>query len=358
MIEILTSGVALGVHVPGLLLAARLRARAVPVGVSVLERLLPDDKLAVTGRMKQAFHRDFRLARTGRRVASQPADAISEAAFDKLFTSWRNRKVEHFVMFSGFWLPVVIRYRETVDATVRIDLCRVDSADSPSFPGHTPDYVRRIALADAETGTLPYSIPVTGQPPMVWADREPRVLAHGGGWGMGTYRDAVGDLTSAGFAVDVVAYEAADVTDDGVRYFMIDPDWHPWLDDGFPPFGRVCPGEPVSYRRGTDHHGSFDLLSTGMASVSKPGGGTLLDSYWSATPAVLLTPFGPHEQWNADLWESLGFGISLDRWRATGFAAGVLESLHNNLLAARGRATDYAALLASLASARDRMHSA
>jgi hypothetical protein len=359
MIEVLTSGVALGVHVPGLLLAARLRELGVPVEVSVLERLLPEAKVATIRKMKQAFHRDFRIALTGQRIAAKPTDSLSRTAVDELFASWHRRGASRFVVFSGYWLPLVTRYRETADNSVHIDLCRVDSVDSPSFQGgDAPDHVRKIPLADAATGTLPYSIPVTRQPPVAWADRERRLLAHGGGWGMGTYRDGVADLAAAGFAVDVVAYEAADVVDDGVRYFMIDPDWHPWLDDGFPPFARVRPGESVSYQRGAEHHGSFDLVRTGLASVSKPGGGTLLDSYWSATPAVLLKPFGPHEQRNADLWESLGFGISLERWRAGGCSVDVLGSLHENLLAARGRATDYPALLASFSSARTRTRSA
>ena len=42
MIGVLTSGVALGVHVPGLLLAQRMRERGAQVEIFVLERLLPD----------------------------------------------------------------------------------------------------------------------------------------------------------------------------------------------------------------------------------------------------------------------------------------------------------------------------
>jgi hypothetical protein len=347
VIEVLTSGVALGVHVPGLLLASRLRERGAEARVTVLERFLPEPKLATTRRMKQAFHRDFRIALTGQRIAADPAGSIPDRAVDDLFRSWSGRGVTRFVVFSGYWLPIVARYRATTDPGVRADLCRVDSVDSPSLRDRpVPDFVRRIHLADADRGTLPYTIPVTRQPPVAWAERDRRVLAHGGGWGMGTYRDGTAELAEAGYAVDVVAYEPADVADDGMRYFMIDPAWHPWLDDGYPPFARVRPGEPVTYERGADHHGSFDLSRTGVASVSKPGGGTLLDSYSSATPAVLLEPFGAHEQRNADLWEALGFGIPLAKWRATGHAAEVLESLHHNLLSARDRATDYPALLA------------
>ncbi len=68
--------------------------------------------------------------------------------------------------------------------------------------------------------------------------------------------------------------------------------------------------------------------------MSKPGGGTLLDSLWSATPAVLLEPFGAHEQRNADLWIQLGYGISFEDWQNQGFAPEVLQELHEALLKA------------------------
>ncbi|ONI77169.1 hypothetical protein ALI144C_34370 [Actinosynnema sp. ALI-1.44] len=342
MIEILTSGVALGVHVPGLLLADRLRERGVDVHVSVLERLLPQDTLATTTKMKWAFHRDFRVALAGQRVARDASVAIPAEAQDAALASWRSRDVRKFVVFSGFWLPILDRY-EHAD----VDICHVDSVVSPSFRkvGATPD-ARAIWLADAENRTLPYSIPVSNDPPITWHERDRRLLVHGGGWGMGTYRERAAELRAHGFVLDVIAYEPSDVReDDAVRHFMIDPDWHPWLDDGYPPFGEIKDGE-VAFTRGRGHHGSYDLTRAALAAVSKPGGGTMLDSLWSATPSVLLEPFGAHEKRNAELWERLGFGISFDNWRAHGFDVAMLAKAHTALLDARERVTDYAEVLA------------
>ncbi len=147
---------------------------------------------------------------------------------------------------------------------------------------------------------------------------------------MGTYRERAAELLAGGFELDVVAYEDRDLETAGVRYFMIDPSWHPWLDDGYPPFGEAGKG----FVQRTGHHGSFDLCRQALATVSKPGGGTLLDSLWSATPTVLLEPFGAHEQRNADLWIELGYGISFEQWQQKGFALEVLEELHHALLKA------------------------
>jgi UDP-N-acetylglucosamine:LPS N-acetylglucosamine transferase len=77
-----------------------------------------------------------------------------------------------------------------------------------------------------------------------------------------------------------------------------------------------------------------------MAVVSKPGGGTLLDSLAAATPVVLLPPWGEPEAKNGALWEELGFGIDVERWRKTGFDHHVLEDLHHRLLMAGGQDID------------------
>ena len=129
---------------------------------------------------------------------------------------------------------------------------------------------------------------------------------------------------------------------------MIDPSWHPWLDDGYPPFCQITGTEP-HYTRGHSHHGSFDLMRTAVATVSKPGGGTLLDSLWSATPLVLLEPFGAHERRNAELWTALGFGITFETWRDSGFDLDLLEGLHHALDDARRSVPDYSAVLAATA---------
>ncbi|MDT5093601.1 MAG: hypothetical protein QOH60_2964 [Mycobacterium sp.] len=350
MIDVLTSGVALGVHVPGLLLAQRARELGADAEVVVLERLLPDSKRATTAKMKFAFHRDFRMALAGQRLAVDPSTAVPESALRELAQRWQERRPQRVVVLSGFWLPIVTQCAELSGHTPDVDVCHVDSVPSPSFraAGPLPPQVRQVWLSDWEHSTVPHTIPVSARPPMRWSDRDRRLLLHGGGWGMGTYRQQSDELRENRFELDIVAYEADDVStqDAGIRYFMIDPSWHPWLDDGYPPFARVDGRTDPDYVQGTECHGSFELARSAFAMVSKPGGGTMLDSIWSATPLVLLEPFGEHEAQNAELWERLGFGISVDRWRDTDFSVEVLEELHDNLLRARPGIPDYARELA------------
>jgi hypothetical protein len=116
---------------------------------------------------------------------------------------------------------------------------------------------------------------------------------------------------------------------------MVSPDWRAWeRSDGehtFPPFAEID-GDGQAAANG--EHGLYELIRRSKAIISKPGGGTLIDSLSSATPVVLLEPCGDAEAANGALWEYLGFGIPFAKWRATGYDGAVLARLHANL---RGR---------------------
>ena len=347
MITVLTSGVALGVHVPGLLLVRRLAERGVDAQVEVLERLLPPSARTRVLASKTAFHRDFRLAVAGHRLRPDPVRRMDERRVAALLDQWAGEGRRRFVVLSGFWFPLLERYAAEHGVVPDVDALHVDSVPSLSFHGSTSAAARDVWLLDAEAGTIPLTIPVGHQPPRPWADRsrDPRVLAHGGGWGIGTYAERGRRLAARGLGVDVVGYEAADVDAELATTFLLDSAWQPWDDDGFPPFGPVAPDGTVRFSRGADHHGSFDLARRAVAMVSKPGGGTLLDSLAAATPVVLTEPLGDHEARNAALWRQLGLGVDFADWWDGGCSLDVLHDLHRNLLAARAGVPSYAARL-------------
>ncbi|GIJ76656.1 hypothetical protein SAMN05443287_108171 [Micromonospora phaseoli] len=350
-VVLLTSGATLGTHVPALILAGRLRTLGIDVHVEVFERLLRPDELDKLRAAKVTFRSNFKLAVAAQRMVRDQLPALDEAAVGELLRRWRAVDVDHLVIFSGFWVPVVERYEASTARAPRVDVCHLDAASTASFNlfrARTERY-RHVWMFDAERGTAPTSIRVTDEQPVPWQRREPRLLAHGGGWGLGTYRTHAAEFAQAGLLVDVVAHDPADVAGlpAGCRTFMIDPTWEAWQDDGFPPFGEVGPDGTVEYRRGRSYHDSFDLARQSVAMLCKTGGGTLIDSLWSATPIVLLAPFGAHEQVNADLWRRLGYGVTEEEWRRSGYSLDLLETLHRNLLAARDGVADYATELAA-----------
>ncbi|WP_030378752.1 MULTISPECIES: hypothetical protein [unclassified Streptomyces] len=362
MIAILTSGATLGVHVPGLLLADRLRERGVVAEVNVLERLLPPEKLVTMGDLKWAYHRSFRFALAGRRMERDTSSDLGEEAVRLLWQGWRERGVRHFVVFSGYWLSVLRGYREFLGTPIGVDLCRGDAAPMQSFllgGAPPPEGAREIALADGPGRAIPWTIPVSAKPPVPWADRAGRLLVHGGGWGLGTYRERADELVEHRFGLDMIAYEPSDVDHGkpGARYFMMDPRWHPWHDDGYPPFAEVEPGHTgatgtvdvsaLPFARKAEYPHAFDLARNAVAVMSKPGAGTLLDGLWAATPLVILESWSDSERRNGELWRELGLGITFEDWRATDFSLGVLAELHERILPVARRAPDYSADLAA-----------
>ena len=113
----------------------------------------------------------------------------------------------------------------------------------------------------------------------------------------------------------------------------------------FPPLSELSSAGSsgaISYARNAGHPPLFDLTRSALAVISKPGGGTLIDSLAAATPLLLIEPFGDYERKNGQLWKELGFAIDLDEWIAGGCRSDVLEALHRNLLAARERTPIFA----------------
>jgi hypothetical protein len=229
---------------------------------------------------------------------------------------------------------------------VEVDLCRIDAVVSASFRSEQPlvgAKCRDIWLWNWAERGLDWRIPVAAQAPVPMEEREPRLVVHGGGWALGTYADALPVLAATGaYALDVIAPadEATFPQGPHDRRFTPEPDWHPWGRDptgalSFPPLREVVHGRAVRHLRSEFSPPAHGLVREAVAVVSKPGGGTLIDSLAAATPVVLLRACGDAEARNGDLWEHLGFGIRLERWRQTGFHLATLIDLHRNLLSAR-----------------------
>ncbi|MFC5468074.1 UDP-glucuronosyltransferase [Cohnella suwonensis] len=356
-VTVLISGFGLGLYVPGLLIAERLKRLGVAAETCVFETLIADKQEQVL-KSRQACHRSFQVAQFSARVPMDLSKSMDERAVGQLLERWEEEGRSEFIALSGHWLHVLDRYRERVfPRAVHAEIVYVDCGLPPSWTSvkhYDPSYAdryREIWIYDAGVKRLNHPIVVADASPPSWDERERRLIVHGGGWGMGTYRTKIPELRELGFSLDIVAYELDEGTGGGEedRFYMVDPAWTPWRRnaDGalmFPPLGEIRDGRADRFADRGDRHALFDVTSRTMAIVGKPGAGTLIDSLASATPLVMLEPFGEHEKANAGLWQSLGFGIPYEEWRAGGFSAEVLESLHDRLSAAgRTSGTDYAA---------------
>ena len=349
-VTILCSGVALGVYIPALLLNYQLKSKGLKTEVAVLESLYSDEKKRKILDNKKAFHNNFSVAKIGHKMAGDITQNIDCDLLNELFHSWKSSNKEKFIVFSGFWMPIIEAYQYIIAPKgIQVDLVHMDAELSASWGSYKNDVsqYKHIWLYSWEYKKVIHEIHVTDMPQIPYKERENRFVMHGGGWGMGTCQERIKEFEMIGTGLDIVAYnwEETKKVINNSKFYMVDPSWSPWMKNSdsqheFPPFGEVTDNNP-RFTSKKEYHGIFDIIRKSKAIISKPGGATLLDSLASATPIIMLEPLAKYEQTNADLWEYLGFGISYDKWVQSNFSFDLLQELHNNLTAIKNKLIDY-----------------
>ncbi len=355
-VTILCSGFGLGFYTPGLLVKAGLGRQGIPTEVLVFENVMGDAQRGRVDHSRRAYHDDFSVALMSQRIPQDIRKSMDPEQVSRLLQQWQAEGRRHFICLSGHWIYVLELYREQIGEALDVDLLYLDAIDSPSWKNvkrridKLEERYNEVWLFGHDEQPMNTYIDIAGSDPVQpYAEREKRLLVHGGGWGMGTYREHLDHLHNAGYALDIVLYEgdAPGDTEQGQRYHRMDPEWRTWQHNNegrhtFPPFAEVMPGEPEQYQLHADYHMLCEIERRVKAIVSKPGGGTLADSFASGTPIIFLDPFGEHEQRNAERWEQYGYGITYNRWMSEyGGGTDILEQLHHNLLTARQQLSPY-----------------
>ena len=350
-ITILCSGASLGTYVPAVVASHQLQAQGLATDVVVLENMLFADKRNNVNNIKVAFHRNFRFALASQKLAKDIMPSVAPHRLRALLATWKMQQRKRFMLFTGFWTPIVQQYlQETNDPAIAVDLCHTDASVSTSWKFYAAIHpaFRHIWLYSLAEKRVNWCFPVSAHDPLPYDQRSSHFLIHGGGWGVGTYQHKIPELEAWGIPLDVIAYEAEDLTHktNGNRYFMTDPEWQPWDRNAqdqhcFPPFGEVHAGGEIIFQNSKPYPEVYDLIRYTPAIISKPGGATLIDSLSAATPLILLDPYGDYEEANARLWEELGFGIPYQTWVDTGCSRTMLEECHINLRNARESLPNY-----------------
>lgn len=352
---ILTSAVGLGVYIPAVLMQRGFSRRGADVEVEVIESYYLPQKQRSHLLHRDAQRQNFALAKMANRLARGVDDCFDPQRIAHLLAHWEAQGATRFVVWSGYWLPLLERYRRQSGLPLQVDYCHIDAAVSASFQSafrDQPDLPQRgrdIWLWNCERQALPHRIVVaddsTGP---AFVDREPALLVHGGGWGLGTYMNTLADL-SRGFGLEVVVHDQEQARMVGAlkgRCYMPSAGWNAWQREPgqrpeFPPMVELTRYGQRTMAGSEDHHALHGRIREVKAVVSKPGGCTLIDSLAAATPVVFLEAYSASEERNAEIWCRLGFGISFELWRDQDFPQDVLAELQANLLAARDRGTDY-----------------
>lgn len=352
VVSILCSGMGLGVYIPSLLLEYQLNQRGVKTDFFVVESYFIEEKLEKLKENKKAFRESFSVALLGHRMAK--GDVRPELNIDKvesLLTYWEENSYRDFIVMSGHWPVILETYIDRVGSkNLLIDAVRMDSDVAPSWKNfnNNKNYYNEIWLFHLLNLNLPYRISVNNSEPIPFIDRQDEFIVHGGGWGMGLYSDKVAKLKNRDYILDIVVYAQQEVKSStvGEKYYLLESDWSPWVRNSdnkheFPKMYEVDENGILHTLYANGYQSIYDICKKCKGIISKPGGGTLVDSLASATPIIFTEPIAKHEKSNALLWEKIGFGISYDKWEKMGFSIEVLERLHHNILEKRSQIPDY-----------------
>ncbi|WP_051503573.1 hypothetical protein, partial [Paenibacillus forsythiae] len=256
-VTLLGSGNSLGVYVPVMQLSRQLSGRGISAEVCVLEDLYLDHIKQKVPAYKKAFHQSFAVAKKGAELARDISHCLDSSKLRRLFEGWKREGRTRFITATGFWLPILEQYQRIIGSQrLEVDCLHLDAIPSPSYLVYEDigKSYHHIWFYNPACKGMTYRIAISEEPPVPLGMREERYVAHGGGWGIGTYPSAVQELLEAGKRLNVLAYYQEDIKPhEQIQYYMNDPKWSPWVKDEsgrmqFPPLGRIGPDQSPAYR--------------------------------------------------------------------------------------------------------------
>ncbi len=330
---ILCSGIALGVYIPGLLLRDALEPD-IKAEIFVLENLFPENLQDNIIRNKEAFHSSMRIATKGHQKVTDLSSNCSDKELERLFDYWVNKEIQEFILISGYWQAIIEKFKTIYpNYQINVECIHMDAvmANSWSNSKNTKLSCNHYQLFDGENNKINFTISQKSNVKL-FKEREDRVLLHGGGWGMGDYEEAIRCLLDRNLMINRVIYykkEHKNLLNQSLVLLYLDEEWKPWVrnKDGEYTYPRM-----IELKEKKEMNISRDSLYGNVkAIVSKPGGGTLLDSLEYQIPIIFVGSLGYWEEKNAELWIDLGLGMWFDEWKQKDFSFLVLEETHERI---------------------------
>jgi hypothetical protein len=347
---ILCASAGLGTYTPAVQFYRYLCAQGRHVSIEVLECLFPPEKLSQIQAARQRFQNDYRFALASRRALrlQSPADSVDPDKRSVLLNRWRHDQQSRFIVFSGFWLPLLKEYQESLGTEIAVDCVQMEVVLSPSWRAHLKDYpfpTRVIWLYSASQGSvLQTLLPAASAAP---TRRSRRLVVHGGGWQLGNYDSSLPALVGAGYSLLVGrSQDQPCVSLPNVQYFRVRSRWETWTaQPGDYPPAELYGGGVFSPPEDAGSHWLLQQIMSSSGVVSKPGGATLLDSLAAGSPLIFTSPYGETEAQNARLWCSLGLGMTLVDWERSDYSEELLGQAQERLANARAALPSYAEML-------------
>lgn len=336
---ILGSSIAMGVCVPALWVYKYLKNKGnVICEFKVLEEMYPEHYKANLEKNKSKFHNDFKIAKIAHKFPNKVNQVLDDQMIKAFLEECIRKQYDSIIVFSGFWDEIIVKLIN-LDSKFKSKLFAVhmDTVFSNSWKNKDMSKYEELWLFKKDTNQIMYKL--------AEFERERkeeiyhRIVAHGGGWGMGTYREYKGILNKFGFKVNEVIYYSKEFEsfDKVNSYFLLDPNWQLNLHDiSFPKLYERRGKQWIQVEE-ENSSGLIKILQSADAIISKPGGGTLADSFMTYTPIIFLEPLSDYEKENAKMWVDNGFGIGIQEWLETDKKEERLKQLRENIIeASRG----------------------
>ncbi len=327
---VLGSGIALGVYVPALSLKKQLERLGDHADFMCLEELYRG-KDGVMEETKRSFHNDFRLAKISYRLPVRNQTAVDPEAERAFLNASAAKRYDAVITFSGFFSEILKKLMaECPYYRGRIHAVHMDAGTSLSWKKAGALDIDEIWLYRLEDTKILRCL----EKPEVCPEKQNRILVHGGGWGIGEYRDIIRDLNAQGFPLDIVVYypEEAEAVDAMNECYLLDPSWKAGSGtETYPDLLHFEEGRWVKFADSSQNNPLRILMERDIAVVSKPGGGTLSDSLCTATPLIFSEELAYYEKENRILWEKCGFGIGFEAFRSASFSGSELLKMRKRL---------------------------
>jgi hypothetical protein len=348
-IKILTSAIGYGTYFPALLVKKNFERMGMAAEILLFERLYNTEKKKLFRDTAEAFATNFKLAQLANKVPVDYRASTDESQVNARYADWSKETSIHFVCFSGLWFEILKDFRPA-STQIKISCCRMDAGHAHTWVNHS-----RLAIDDVyyffdmakQQINYRFEIPAFSCRP--YMERDNSILIHGGGWALGDFIASTTGLVAKGYHRNIIIRnsEDFDAEEAGTTFFMNDPLWdmvgNADQKESFPAIGKMTTANMIDYANQDHYHPILDLVNTGKAMVSKPGGMTFADALITCTPIFYLEPLGENEMGNSVIIETLKIGMSFKKWEREGFDPRYLTLFHENLKRLKRETPDFVA---------------
>ncbi|PUA34624.1 hypothetical protein C8Z91_34735 [Paenibacillus elgii] len=318
---ILTSITTFGNYIPALRLREILSEKNISNDLLLIESLYSESALTRLERFKKSSKENYKFIQFALRLIRNTMSTVEPTKKQITLNSWFKMGIKNFIVFSGFWLPILKEYEQMIG--INVIVFHVDKGLSPSYDFFWPldsNYVSKW-LHDKEN----IKFFLRRHPEvMKYENRNKEIVVHGGGWGVGNWGTLLNDLSQSNFKI-IIAEIESNINNGNQANVKIRPDW---IGSGVI---KELIYPPMVSEGATEEEPLFNWIKKSCGVISKPGGSTLLDCMLTATPLVVLEPVGKHEVENADYFLNMGFGIEYSAWKRNDFSISTLKQLHKNI---------------------------